>query len=114
MSAGLGLVAEGEESMDEADSRFFREPQTRQADPMTGFACVMRDDLGREFLAMQTFGDSRGKAKRAALAMNSRRIDARKTALEMLRVCEVGVRALEGQPPVDNRFVADGCELFGA
>ena len=79
-----------------------------------GFACVMRDDMGREFLAVQTFGDSRGKAKRAALAMNSGRIDARKPALEMLRVCEVGVRVLQGQPPVDNRFVADGCERFGA
>jgi hypothetical protein len=100
--------------MDKADNRFYREAQPVQADPMTGFACVMRDDLGREFLAVQTFGDSRGKAKRAALAMNSRRMDARKPALEMLRVCEVGVRVLQGQPPVDNRFVADGGELFGA
>jgi hypothetical protein len=85
-----------------------------QANQITGFACVMRDEGGREFLAVQTFGDSRGKAKRAARAMNSRRIDARKPALEMLRVCEVGVRVLQGQPPVDNSFVADGCELFGA
>lgn len=100
--------------MNQADNRFYREPQPKQADTMTGFACVMRDDLGREFLAVQTFGDSRGKAKRAALAMNSRRMDARKPVLEMLRVCEVGVRVLQGQPPVDNRFVADGGELFGA
>jgi hypothetical protein len=78
-----------------------------------GFACVMRDDVGRELLAMQTFGDSRSKAKRAALAMNSRRIDARKPELELLRVCEIGVRVLQGQPPVNNKFVANGCELFG-
>jgi len=74
----------------------------------------MSDELGREFLVMQTFGDSRGKAKRAALAMNSRRIDARKAPMEMRRVCEIGVCVLQGQPPIDNRFVADGCELFMA
>ena len=76
-----------------------------------GFACVLHDG-GREFLAMQTFGDSRGKSKRAAGAMNSRRLELRKPALEVLRICHVGVCVLSGQPPVDNRFVADGCELF--
>ena len=81
---------------------------------MRGFACVLRDEHGREFLAVQTFGDSKGKAKRAALAMNSRRMAARKPALEMRRVCDVGVCVLDGQPPVDNRFVAQGCELFDA
>ena len=76
-------------------------PSLRSADvgavndcPVRGFVYVMRDEQCREFLAVQTFGDSRGKAKRAALAMNRRRMDARKPALEMLRVCEVGLRVL--------------------
>ncbi len=78
-----------------------------------GFAYVMRDGE-HEFLAVQTFGSSRTKAKKAMRALNSKRLDARRHALEPLRVCPVAVRLLDGQPPVDNRFVAPGCELFGA
>lgn len=80
-----------------------------------GFCYVMRDrDTGREFLAVRTFGPSRTRAKTAMKAWNDDRLSARKPPFEPLRVCPVSLRLEIGQPPVDNKFVAPGCERFSA
>ena len=87
----------------------------RAAGGLMGFAYVMRDPgTGGEKLTMATYGSSRSQAKRAMLSFQHRRMEARKPKLGVLNVCAVQVQITDGQPPVDNRFVAPGCELFEA
>ena len=82
---------------------------------LQGFAYRLRDpDSGHEMLCMMTFGTSKGKAKLSLNTFQNRRMNDRKPKLEVMNVCAVTVTITEGQPPVDNRFVAEGCEQFKA
>ncbi len=62
-----------------------------------GYACVMRDRGGREFLSGHTFAKSRNKCKFSAQAINKRRAQDGLPLLEILRICRVELRPAESE-----------------
>lgn len=84
---------------------------------LTGFAYFVRAFSGNEFLCAHTFGVSRSMAKRSLSQMNFRLLEARKPPLAPLALCVVTIsidsverQMYSGQPPVNDAFVAEGCE----
>lgn len=80
-----------------------------EAISVEGFAYVMLDFDGKEFLCLQTFGTSRRKAKLAMHCFRNRRLEARKAAYEAVRICAVRAQVTNN---TEREIERDRCAAY--